>query len=175
MAQFRNKKIRGDLYDLAHLDPFTFSVTHGETERIVRVIFKDHVFTEAYDPTVHTPDLIYSRHPGDCRAFDARRWELSHDLPELFRTLGGHSVYQSTGKNFFFLRGKAGEAPYVVFFEALRSNRQDADVSVIVRSAYEKESMTRRANPVRFPRLIDAAARGTIPSVGPLAQIKRRS
>lgn len=90
-----------------------------------------------------------------------------------FWTLGGQSVYRSKGRNFFFLHG-AGQAPYVVFFEARQSNREDTDVHIIVRSAYEKESMTRRASPVRFSRLVDAVARGDDPPVGPSAQIKRR-
>lgn len=173
MARFRNKTINGRLYDLSHLDPFTFSLAHGQMAHIVRITFDDHVFTEAHDPDAHALDLIYSRRPGDWRAFNVRRWELSHDLPELFRTLGGQSVYRSKGRNFFFLRG-AGQAPYVVFFEARQSNREDTDVHIIVRSAYEKESMTRRASPVRFPRLVDAVARGDDPPVGPSARIKRR-
>ena len=171
MERFRNKTINGRVYDLSHLDPFAFSVTHEETERIVRVTFGDHVFTEAHDPDRHTPDLIYSRRPGGWRAFNERRWELSRELPELFRTLGGQAVYQGEGPNFFFLRG---QAPYVVFFQVRQSDREEADVHVIVRSAYEKESMTRRARPVRFSRLVDAAARGIDPPVGLLALIKRR-
>jgi len=145
-----------------------------DRERTVRVTFSDHVFTEAYDPDRHTPDLIHSRRHGDLRAFDVHRWELSRDLPDLFRTLGGQSVYRSGGRNFFFPRGNAGQAPYAVFFEAIRSNRRDADVRVIVRSAYEKDAMAMRASPVSFPRLIDAAARGVTPPVGPPARIKRR-
>ena len=173
MPQFKNKRIAGVDYDLTHLNPFVFPVIHGESEYAVRVTFYDHVFTKAYDPSGHTPDLIYSRRPGDERVFDVRRWELSRDLPNLFQTLGRSSVYQS-GRNFFFLRGKTGEPPYAVFFNAVRSTRQDAGVSVIVRSAYEKDNMARRAHPVSFPRLIDAAARGLAPPVGPPAQIKRR-
>ena len=174
MPQFKNKRIAGVDYDLTHLDPFVFPVIHGESEYAVRVTFYDHVFTKAYDPNAHTPDLIYSRRSGDERAFDVRRWELSRDLPDLFQTLGQSSVYQSKGRNFFFLRGKTGEAPYAVFFEAARSNRQDASVSVIVRSAYEKANMARWACPVSFPRLIDAVAHGLAPPAGPRAQIKRR-
>lgn len=173
MAQFRNKTIGGHLYDLSHLDPFTFSVTHAQTVLNVRVTFDDHVFTEAHDPDAHMPDLIYSRRNDGWRAFNVRRWELSHDLPELFRTLGNQSVYRSKERNFFFLRG-AGHAPYAVFFEARQSSREDADVHIIVRSAYEKASMTTRASPVRFPRLVDAVARGTVPPAGPPARIKRR-
>ena len=174
MARFRNRTINGHPYDLSHLDPFTFPVTHEETERIVRVTFDNHVFTVAHDPDRHRPDLICSRRPGDWRAFDVRRWELSRKLPELFRNLGGQAVYQTGGRNFFFPCGDAGQAPYVVFFQVRRSDRQGADVHVIVRSAYEKESMTRQARPVTFPRLVDAAARGIDPPVGPLASIKRR-
>ena len=174
MAHFSNKTIKGLLYDLSHVDPFTFPVTHGQNTLNAFVTFDDHVFTEAHDPEVHTPDLIYSRRPSGWRAFNVRRWELSRDLPELFRTLGGQSVYRSKGRNFFFLRGEARQAPYAVFFEARQSNREGADVHVIVRSAYEKESMASRASPVRLPRLVDAVARGDDPPVGPPAQIKRR-
>ena len=174
MPQFKNKKIGGQVYDLAHLDPFKFSVTHDAMDYSVRVSFSDHVFTETFNPGAHTPDLIYSKRVGDWRAFDTGRWQLSQTLPQLFRTIGGHSVYQSKGRNFFFLRGAAGSPPYAVFFEAALSRRDDADVAVIVRSAYEKGGMVRRARPVKFPRLIDATARSVPPPVGPSAQIKRR-
>ena len=174
MARFRNKRIKGRLYDLGHLDPFTFSVSHMDRGRTVRVTFLDHVFTEAHDPDRHTPDLIYSRRNGDLRAFDVRRWELSLDLPDLFRTLNRQSVYGTKGRNFFFLCGNAGEPPYAVFFEAIQSDLWNVDVSVIVRSAYEKEGMATRASPVSFPRLIDAVARGITPPLGPPAPIKRR-
>lgn len=174
MSTFKNKTIGGQLYELSHLNPFRMTVTHGAAEYAVRVTFEDHVFTEAHDPERHTPDLVYSRRAGDWRAFEVDRWQSSKQLPDLFRTLGGHSVYQSKGRNFFFLQGPAGAAPYAVFFEALKSNRIDADVAVIVRSAYEKSSMTRTAAPVKFPRLIDATARGVKTPVGPRAQIKRR-
>lgn len=124
MTRFRNKTINGRLYDLSHLDPFTFPVTHKQITRIVRVTFEDHVFTEAHNPHAHAPDLIYSRRPGDWRAFNVRRRELSYDLPVLFRNLGSQSVYRSKGQNFVFLRSKVGQAPYVVFFQALQSSRQ---------------------------------------------------
>jgi len=172
--RFRNQRIEGRLYDLSHLGPFTFSVSHMDRERTVRVTFSDHVFTEAHDPDRHTPDLIHSRRDCDPRAFNVRRWELSRDLPDLFRTLGRQSVYRSKGRNFFFLCGNAGEPPYAVFFDAIRSSRRKADVSVIVRSTYEKDAMAMRARPVSFSRLIDAVAREVTPPLGPPALIKRR-
>lgn len=174
MPYFKNKKIGGQEFDLAHLDPFSFVVTHDDTDYAVRVTFEDHVFTTAFDPGLHTPDLVYSRRPGDWRAFDAARWQQSQTLPGLFRTIGGHSVYHSMGRNFFFLRGAAGTPPYAVFFEPTRSNRSDTDVAVIVRSAYEKNGMTRWASPIKFPRLIDSVARGIQTPLGPRAQIRRR-
>ena len=174
MPYFKNKKIGGQVFGLAHLDPLSFTVTYDCTDYAVRVTFEDHVFTTAFDPVLHTPDLIYSRRAGDWRAFDTARWQQSQDLPQLFRTIGGHSVYHSKGRNFFFLRGAAGTPPYAVFFEATLSNRNDTDVAVIVRSAYEKNSMTRWASPIKFPRLIDSVARETHTPSGPPAQIKRR-
>ena len=174
MQQFKNKRVGGQLYNLAHLDPFTFVVTHNAINHSVRVMFEDHVFTEEHNAAVHTPDLIYSRRNGDWRAFNLRRWQLSLDLPQLFQTIGGQSVYSSQGRNFFFLRGNLADPPYAVFFEALKSNRNDADVSVFVRSAYEKDNMTKWASPVSFPRLIDAASREVAPPMGPAARIRRR-
>ncbi|CUH89833.1 hypothetical protein PH5382_03786 [Phaeobacter sp. CECT 5382] len=174
MPYFKNKKIRGQVFDLAHLDPFVFNVTHNETDYSVRVTFEDHVFTAVFNPDDHTPDLIYSRRPGDWRAFDERRWGLSRDLPQLFSTIGGHSVYRSKDRNFFFLRGMAGAPPYAVFFDPTRSTHKDADIAVIVRSAYEKDNMTKWASPVSFPRLVDAVARGVQTPLGPAVQIRRR-
>ena len=174
MPYFKNKKIGGQVFGLAHLDPFSFTVTYENTDYAVRVTFEDHVFTTTFDPVLHTPDLIYSRRARDWRAFDTARWQQSQDLPKLFRTIGGHSVYHSKGRNFFFLRGTVGTPPYAVFFEPTLSNRDDTDVAVIVRSAYEKNGMTRWACPIKFPRLIASAARGTQMPLGPLAQIRRR-
>lgn len=174
MSYFKNKKIGGRIFGLAHLDPFSFTVKHEDTDYSVRVTFEDHVFTTAFDPVLHTPDLIYSRRADDWRAFDTTRWQQSQDLPQLFRSIGGHSVYHSKGRNFFFLRGAAGTPPYAVFFEPMRSNRDDTDVAVIVRSAYEKNSMTRWASPIKFPRLIDSVVRGIQTPLGPSAQIRRR-
>ena len=67
-----------------------------------------------------------------------------------------------------------GAPPYAVFFDPIRSTHKDADVAVIVRSAYEKENMTKRASPVSFPRLVDAVARGVQTPIGPPVQIRRR-
>ena len=47
MPYFKNKKISGQVFDLAHLDPFVFNVRHNETDYPVRVTFEDHVFTAA--------------------------------------------------------------------------------------------------------------------------------
>ena len=174
MPYFKNKKISGQVFDLAHLDPFVFNVRHNETDYPVRVTFEDHVFTAAFNQADHTPDLIYSRRSRDWRAFDERRWELSRDLPKLFSTIGRHSVYRSRNRNFFFLRGMVGTPPYAVFFKPIRSTHKDADVAVIVRSAYEKENMTKWASPVSFPRLVDAVARDVQTPIGSPVQIRRR-
>ena len=63
---------------------------------------------------------------------------------------------------------------YAVFFEPIRAKHEDANVAVIVRSAYEKENMTKWASPVSFPRLVDAVARGIQTPIGSPMQIRRR-
>ena len=167
--------MRGVVYDLSHLDPFVHEVVvDGEAFR-VRVTFTSHVFTEKLEAR-HTPDLRYS-FANEVRAFDVRRHQLSLALPGLLRTHGNRSVYHSDRGTFFLLKGvpnAPGNRPYAVFFAALKSNRNDADVAITVRSAYEKDRIALQAQPVKLTRLVKAIADEVPVPAGPPARIQRR-
>ena len=55
MPHFKIKRISGQVFDLAHFDPFVFNVKHNETDYPVRVTFEGHVFTTAFNQADHTP------------------------------------------------------------------------------------------------------------------------
>lgn len=175
MPFFKPKTIRGTTYNLDHLDPFTFEVVTDAKPRVVSVLFGCHCFTETL-AAHHTPDLRYL-HAGEPRAFDNDRYTLSHQLPELIRTLGSRSVYLSQQANYFVLRQNpltGFDGPYLVFFNILRARQKGIDVVMNVESAYMKPNMADRASPVKFTTLIEKTAAGQAVPRGPIQAIKRK-
>lgn len=176
MAHFRNKKIDGRIYDLSHLDRFTFPLAVGQDPFTVSVEFSCHCFTEKLDPVRHSPGLHY-QHQGELRAFNIERHGLSLMLPNLIETLGNRSVYHSEKGSFFLLRDQnmpQGRVPYVAFFDAFKSRNPGIDVRLIIRSAYLKPGMSRYAAPVKFTTLIKTVAQGGNLTAGPTVHIRRR-
>ena len=175
MAVFKSKFIRGQEYDLAHLEPFEFDLLVDRTTFRVGVEFTCHCFTEAITQA-HAPDFRYL-HDGETRAFSVERHSFSLLLPNLVTTLGNRSVYHSEQGNFFFLRdvkAPRGASPYLVFFDMFKATKAETDVQMLVRSAYLKPGMSRFAAPVKFTNLVTAIAKGKKLPLGPRQQIKRR-
>lgn len=173
MSFFRSKTLRGITYDLSHLDPFTFPLQVDTNIFIVHVSFHLHCFTIKLTAG-HQPDLRYT-YGSEARAFDPERHRLSKMLPEFIRSMGSRSVYWSQQGNFFFWRNPAESyAPYLVFFDVVKSQQAGSDVRVHVRSAYPKPNMALRAAPIRFTTLIEMTAGGKTPKAGPIQQIKRK-
>ncbi len=175
MTIFKSKLIRGEFYDLSHLEPTSFELTAAHEVFKVDVEFTCHCFTEALTQA-HAPDLHYA-HDGERRAFSIERHHLSLLLPDLVTTLGNRSVYHSEQGNFFFLRDVStpeSVAPYLVFFDLFRSMKAKTDVRMLIRSAYLKPGMSRFAAPVKFTNLVSAVASGRKLPLGPRQQIKRR-
>jgi hypothetical protein len=175
MAFFKSKTIRGITYDLDHLDPFCFSLSIGDKQRVVSVRFGCHCFTEAIKEH-HTPDFHYL-HQGERRAFSIDRHALSKALPNIIARLGARSVYFSQARSYFILRDNPAPAftgPYLVFFHTIKAKAKGVDVLMNIESAYMKPGMADRASPVKFTTLIEKTALGqTIPR-GPQQTIKRK-
>lgn len=176
MSTFRNKTINGQTYDLSHLEPFNFPLHVGNNRYGVRVQFNSHVFTEKFDETIHTLDLRYT-HGNELRAFNIRRHELSLALPKFIETHGNRSVYHDDRGSYFILRSVGSgpaDAPYAIFISASPYERNGADVLIRVRSAYEKQGMTKWAKPIKFTNLVEAKATNQTLTFGPSAKIRRR-
>lgn len=175
MPHFRNKTIRGQEYDLSHLEPFTFALDVDDRTYRVAAEFSSHCFTEALTAE-HTPDLRYA-HGGETRAFNVERYGLSRKLPDIIRTLGTRSVYHSERETFFVLRDQefaGGRQPYLIFFSTFTASAKDIHVHLRVRSAYLKPGMSRFAAPIRFSTLVRATAEGRKPKMGRPVQVKRK-
>lgn len=174
MAHFKNKTIKGQVYDLSHLEPFNFEIDTQEKKVSVRVEFSCHCFTETLD-SKHTPDLKYT-HNQETRAFDPERYRLSLKLPELIQTLGNQSVYHTEQGNFFTLRDQTldgGKTPYLVFFRSYKSTDKKIDVRIYIQSAYLKPNMSRWGSPIKFSTLLLFTKEGKKLPLGPKKQIKR--
>ena len=175
MAYFRNKTIQGQVYDLSHLEPFTFVLEVEGQEFHVSVEFSCHCFTETFGAE-RTLDLKYV-HAGETRAFDVIRHALSKKLPDMIRKLGNQSVYHSEQGNFFVLRDQeldGGKQPYLIFFNTFKATSKAVHVRLVVRSAYLKPNMSRWGSPIRFSTLVKATTENRPLKMGPRVQVKRK-
>lgn len=144
--------------DLAHLEPFDFSVTApSKAARRVFVTFSSHVFTrgaEQPDPQ----DLICF----DGRVFCQERYELSRGLPSIIAGFPTARVLQTWEKrNYVYLATVTrtpADGPYHVFF-SLKKRVNPSGVNLMVESAYRRSPSSytppRRPNAVRFGLLVD--------------------
>jgi hypothetical protein len=173
MTTFKSKKLGGTVYDLSHLEPFVFSLAADEDNFAVGVSFSCHCFTVTWS-AAFSPDFLYE-HGNEKRAFDIQRHGLSLLLPDFFRQLGNRSVYWSNKGNFFFWRNPAAlNAPYLIFFDAIKSTAPGIDVRIHVRTAHPKPGMVLFASPVKFTTLVRMTAAGKKLKPGPAQQIKRK-
>lgn len=170
MGSFPLKRLRGVVYDMAHLNDFRFQVPADGSSYWVGVKFTCHCFTKKLE-AYHSPELLYE-HEGEKRAFDVQRYELSKFLPAYIRSLVGSSVYWSNKGSFFFWRTPNGVS-YLVFFTALQASKGNVKVRIKIGSAYPK-SGSQFASPVDFAELMKMKAAGEFPELGPKVQITRK-
>jgi hypothetical protein len=149
MPYFSSRSIGAETYDLTHLEPFTFLVnsTLAKRELRVHVTFSTHCFSKAYDPVGHisgTP--IIDIHTPRPRSFCSIRYQLSHGLPKLIKSLEHPKarVWETAAqRNWCYsitIDDPAG--PYHVFFEVRRASkerRQWQDLNLVVESAYHED------------------------------------
>ena len=175
MSYFKDMCIGNTTYDLRHLDPFKLSIQFEDKSYTVLVRFSCHCFTERLDADEQDGRAVY-KHKEEKRLFSVDRYELSRSLPGMIRSLDNcnMTVYHTRQGSFFFARNASPLTPcYMVFFRAYKAKKKGIDVIVDVVSAYPKDHMVRRASPVKFPRVIDATAKGRPPPLGPTCRVKR--
>ena len=87
-------RLRGQVYDLSHLDPFQFEASSAKVPRPLRinVRFTTHCFSQAFDPARHPTDEPPIMDGQRRRAFCPDRYALSPRLPTLIRGLANPSA-----------------------------------------------------------------------------------
>lgn len=149
--------IGGNIYDLAHLDPVTFSTPSARLRRPIRVWcwFTTHTYTEAA-PAGHVGPLVMDegRRP---RLLCPDRFTLSHHLPDVVRLLADPDRYVWEGEHERNWLHRAevdvadpsnGLTTYQVFFALKKAERSSGqDVMMVVESAYAHD-------PLRTPKVV---------------------
>lgn len=151
------KKIRGQVYDLTHLDPFILQVTpktEGARTFNVHISFGSHVFTEEWECS-HTPDLKFID-GTEVRCFSIIRHSLSLNLPQIVRQAASGRAHFSSHQNTFMLFQNLSDltGPYAVFFNITKAKSQKFDASMFVISAYEKPNLPKRLKRITFATLV---------------------
>jgi hypothetical protein len=135
------------VYDLKHLRPYTTSFERpakgkrSEEKFSVNITFSHHCFTRGLPRDGNNHDLaLRFDHDGDCRIFDAERWELSKLLPSIIAKLPTKKCQQSGHGNFFtieIIAGDGSKSEYEVFFRVWKPGR--GRIFLHVESAYVRE------------------------------------
>ncbi|MGD9668848.1 MAG: hypothetical protein AB7U75_07275 [Hyphomicrobiaceae bacterium] len=166
MTTFKSIKIKGTVYDFAHLEPITLDVTIGQGDKAetfrVLVNFGCHCFTTTYDAAVHTPDYRYT-HGSELRAFCPERYAYSKGLPDILNGIGNKKVFFTWENNFLHVELIVEEGQsiqYAIFFDLKRGTKGKAHVIMTVVSAYEKPELTDRLSAIKFHTLVAKTARG---------------
>lgn len=139
--------IRGQHYDLAHLDPFRFEVVSAKVPRPLRinVRFTNHCFSEAFDPAKHPADEPAIMDGQKRRTFCRDRYDLSVQLPALIHGLAEpRTRVHETAARRNWMYAATVEVPvvgtrYQIFFglqRTVRERRQLQDLDMVVESAY---------------------------------------
>jgi hypothetical protein len=145
---FRNVTIEGRIYDLSHLDQFTFEFVVPEKDGRPRqaygidVLFSWHCFTRGIAEGEHLPEaLAYSR-GRETRLFDERRYRFSRQLPSIIRGIGTRKCFHSGKGNFFTVEltdEEGSRIDYTIFFKISRTAKRGA-LTLRVESAYARDN-----------------------------------
>lgn len=156
--------VNGCKYGLAHLQPFTVSVTpksEGAPTYKVYVSFGLHTFSTEVDQ--NTPLESQIAHRGDVRCFCPIRHGLSLYLPSIIRNGVSGRAYFSQRNNHMLIHDLPGLAgPYAVFFNVQKAKSKEFDAAMFVVSAYEKPKLPSRGKlpAITFATLIAKTVRG---------------
>lgn len=139
--------IDGEIYDLSHLYPFSFSLvlaargTQPAVTFEIDVTFSLHCFTDALKE-----DCLPQHHYADMketRCFSHERYVLSQYLPNIIKTLDQRRCYEAKKNNYMTFEIKSlDNAPpihYQVYFIVTKS-RIAGRLTLYVQSAYRKDA-----------------------------------
>ncbi|TPL94767.1 hypothetical protein [Mesorhizobium sp. B2-3-10] len=144
---------------MGHLDPFTMDVTptgKGAKTYKLHVSFQLHTFAREWRVT-DTPDYRV-RDGSDVRCFCPVRYKMSLTLPEMIR--GTSKAYFSQDHNYLLFRPVADEAPYAVFFSMRKGESRRVNAVMTVVSAYQKENLPPKLQPITFATLVAKTSKG---------------
>lgn len=156
---WRDKKIKGVVYSLAHLAGFDMPIVgrDGTVHGIARVSFGLHTFTRewlATDPLDHKMVL-----GTEVRCFCPIRYQLSLDLPAIIQAACGGNAHFCKGRNYLLVH-QVGAGPYAIFFDVEKARQKGVDVMVFVDSAYTKPGLPRNLPVIGFAKLLEKTAKG---------------
>lgn len=151
----------GEVHSIAHLagDEIKCPCQAIKRDLVVRVSYKNHCYTEAWDAERHSREeiLLYDA-PDRPRAFCPIRHKLSFELPKLIEALPKARVYQTPeARNFVYVVTlRVLNRPYEIYFQLQRSQPEDkADLRLTIESAYPAEDdgepvVKKRPREIRF-------------------------
>lgn len=125
-----------ELYDISHLEPFSFEIrpTGWDETALVAVKFHDHCFTESFTLQKHS-HVVRSNNSSqhERRGSSPDRYELSRRLPALVRSLDGKRISQTRSGGLVRIDLADGRN-YGIFFTIRRNDPKNCDLFVM--SAY---------------------------------------
>ncbi len=142
----RNLELDGDTYSFIHLAPFKFNVAipaegkNAGLSFVLEVKFSTHCVSAE---TVNHPSKLFLDEGAKERYFCLQRYKLSHELPEIIKSLQNRSCHHAKNRNYVtveILDPGGKKKNYHVFFSV---RRQPHSVLVFVESGYIPSSYER--------------------------------
>lgn len=148
----------GSEHSIAHLSGMELTCPCKPIGRdlTIRVAFKNHCYTEDYDPEKHQPhEILITEAKDRYRVFCPIRYALSHRLPEILVRLPNEKVHQTAQvRNYVFVVPLEVDGQfYEVYFMLQRAAANDkSDLRLTVESAYPNggTNIRKRPNMIRF-------------------------
>jgi hypothetical protein len=125
--------VDGAIVDLAHLEPFTFSVVPADFNFSVNihVKFHHHCFSEAV--AANTSQIVLRPPHGDAhkpRCFSAERYELSKLLTPLIKEFERKAITRSSDGNLVRIELPNGRS-YAIFFTLRKIADRQCEMTVV--------------------------------------------
>ena len=142
------KQIRGQVYDLTHLDSFDMVVSHDQRVSYkVRVTFGAHTFTRKLLDT-DTPDFHF-RDGGQIRCFCPIRHSYSAHLPGFVRAASnGKAFFGNKSQTYLLIENVPGlNAPYLIAFTMGKARGAKVDATMFIVSAHDRPGLQQQKLP----------------------------
>lgn len=146
---FAPLNVGGEVFDLGHLQAFTFEFESQSLKKWLRVhvTFSNHCFTKGYGVEQHVPgEPIIDEFTPRPRLFCPIRYRLSKSLPELIRGMNHPAVkvFETVAERnwAYSIKIEDPDGPYHVFLEVRRPpavHRHLQDVNLVIESAYHED------------------------------------